>query len=168
VILLSESKQKGFLMIVRKLRLQRGWSQEHLALLSGLSVRTIQRIEQDHKPSLESLKSLAAVFEIPILQLQMEPDMNNEINISREEKKALQYVRDLKGFYSHVMSYVAVISMLFMINYFTDPSYYWAWWPALGWGIGIVSHALSLFNIFNIFGPEWERNKVEKILGRKL
>lgn len=32
-------------MIVRKLRLQRGWSQEQLATLTGLSVRTIQRIE---------------------------------------------------------------------------------------------------------------------------
>ncbi|WP_309247253.1 helix-turn-helix transcriptional regulator [Shewanella sp. VB17] len=34
------------MMIVRKLRLQRGWSQEHLSQLSGLSVRTIQRIER--------------------------------------------------------------------------------------------------------------------------
>ncbi|MCP3290272.1 helix-turn-helix domain-containing protein, partial [Aeromonas hydrophila] len=28
-------------MIVRKLRLQRGWSQEQLAAFTGLSVRTI-------------------------------------------------------------------------------------------------------------------------------
>ena len=33
-------------MIVRKLRLQRGWSQEQLAEMSGLSTRTIQRIER--------------------------------------------------------------------------------------------------------------------------
>ncbi len=50
-------------MIIRKLRLQRGWSQEQLAELSGLSIRTIQRIERGQKPGLESLKSLAAVFE---------------------------------------------------------------------------------------------------------
>ncbi|WP_428831123.1 helix-turn-helix domain-containing protein, partial [Campylobacter coli] len=30
-------------MIVRKLRLQRGWSQDQLATMTGLSVRTIQR-----------------------------------------------------------------------------------------------------------------------------
>ena len=33
-------------MLVQKLRLQRGWSQEQLAVVSGLSVRTIQRIER--------------------------------------------------------------------------------------------------------------------------
>ncbi len=53
-------------MIVHKLRLQRGWSQEQLAEFSGLSVRTIQRIEKGQKASLESLKSLAAVFELQV------------------------------------------------------------------------------------------------------
>ncbi len=33
-------------MLIQKLRLQRGWSQEDLAALSGLSVRTIQRLER--------------------------------------------------------------------------------------------------------------------------
>jgi transcriptional regulator with XRE-family HTH domain len=36
-------------MIVRKLRLQRGWTQEHLAELTGLSVRSIQRLEREKK-----------------------------------------------------------------------------------------------------------------------
>ncbi|MFN6100724.1 MAG: helix-turn-helix domain-containing protein [Burkholderiales bacterium] len=31
--------------MIQKLRLQRGWSQQQLADLSGLSVRTIQRLE---------------------------------------------------------------------------------------------------------------------------
>ena len=40
-------------MLVQKLRLQRGWSQEQLAELSGLSVRTIQRIERGQVASTE-------------------------------------------------------------------------------------------------------------------
>jgi transcriptional regulator with XRE-family HTH domain len=51
-------------MLVQKLRLQRGWSQQQLAELSGLNVRTIQRIEKGQEPSVESLKSLAAVFNV--------------------------------------------------------------------------------------------------------
>ena len=62
-------------MLIQKLRLQRGWSQQQLADLSGLSVRTIQRLEQGQVASTESLKSLAAVFEIDFSTLQ-EPDMN--------------------------------------------------------------------------------------------
>ena len=52
-------------MIIRKLRLKRGWSQEQLAGMSGLSVRTIQRIERGQGPGLESLKSLAGRVRSP-------------------------------------------------------------------------------------------------------
>jgi transcriptional regulator with XRE-family HTH domain len=55
-------------MLIQKLRLQRGWSQQQLADLSGLSVRTIQRLEKGQDASVESLKSLAAVFEIDFSQ----------------------------------------------------------------------------------------------------
>ncbi len=44
-------------MLIQKLRLQRGWSQQQLADLSGLSVRTIQRLEKGQDASTESLKS---------------------------------------------------------------------------------------------------------------
>ncbi|PSU34927.1 2TM domain-containing protein [Photobacterium lutimaris] len=155
-------------MIVRKLRLQRGWSQEHLSALSGLSVRTIQRIERGQKAGLESLKSLAAVFEIPVTDLQGEPEMNEKTQITSEERKVIEQVREIKGFYSHLVTYVLVIAMLFVINFMTDPSYIWAWWPAMGWGIGIVSHGLSAFEVFNFFGAEWEKRQIEKRLGRKL
>ena len=56
-------------MRVRELRLARGWSQAHLAELSGLSVRTIQRIETGANPGLESLRGLAAVFGVDVNEL---------------------------------------------------------------------------------------------------
>ena len=59
-------------MIVRKLRLEKGWSQEQLAEMSGLNVRTIQRIESGHKASLESLKCLASALEVDIETLNQE------------------------------------------------------------------------------------------------
>jgi len=56
-------------MIVKKLRSQKNWSQEQLASLSGLSLRTVQRVEAGNKASLETLKSLASVFDIEISKL---------------------------------------------------------------------------------------------------
>ncbi len=47
-----------------KLRKERGWSQEKLAAISGLSERTIQRIEKDGNCSLDSKMALASAFEI--------------------------------------------------------------------------------------------------------
>lgn len=50
---------------LRELRSGRHWSQEHLATLTGLNLRTIQRLESGAKISTESLRALAAVFEVP-------------------------------------------------------------------------------------------------------
>ena len=50
---------------LRALRTARQWSQEQLAQLSGLNLRTIQRLESGAKASIESLRALAAVFEVP-------------------------------------------------------------------------------------------------------
>jgi transcriptional regulator with XRE-family HTH domain len=69
-------------MLVQKLRLQRGWSQQQLAELSGLNVRTIQRIEKGQEPSVESLKSLAAVFNVEFSTLK-EQGMDNVISESQ-------------------------------------------------------------------------------------
>ncbi|WP_397572913.1 DUF805 domain-containing protein [Silanimonas sp.] len=50
---------------LRELRTAKRWSQEQLAELSGLNLRTIQRLETGAKVSTESLRALAAVFEVP-------------------------------------------------------------------------------------------------------
>ena len=54
---------------VKQLRLERGWSQEHLAVLAGRNVRTIQRVEKSGICDLETRSALAAVFEIEATQL---------------------------------------------------------------------------------------------------
>lgn len=54
---------------IRSEREKRGWSQEQLASVSGLGLRTIQRIEASGKSSLESGRALASVFEISLEDL---------------------------------------------------------------------------------------------------
>ena len=54
---------------VKQLRNQRSWSQDQLASVSGLSLRTIQRIENLSTCSLDSKRALAAVFEVDIDEL---------------------------------------------------------------------------------------------------
>jgi transcriptional regulator with XRE-family HTH domain len=56
-------------MQVREMRRGRGWSQEQLAEASGLSVRTIQRIENGQVPGLASAAALARVFGIEVDEL---------------------------------------------------------------------------------------------------
>lgn len=160
-------------MLIQKLRLQRGWSQEQLAELSGLSVRTVQRLERGQTASLESLKALASVFEIDVTRLQ-EPDMDMTSapplnpDLRPDEALALAHVRKLKGFYMHLAQYVVVISGLVVVNLVTSPQYLWVVWPAGGWGLGVLAHGLQVFDKVPFLNAEWERRQVERQLGRRL
>ena len=62
-------------MILKQLRISQHLSQEQLAQMSGLNVRTIQRIESGHNASVESLKCLAAVLNVDIATLTQEQFM---------------------------------------------------------------------------------------------
>ncbi|MCC2618093.1 helix-turn-helix domain-containing protein [Aestuariibacter halophilus] len=59
-------------MKLKQLRLSRHLSQEQLAQMAGLNVRTIQRIESGQTASLESQKCLAAALDIDINTLNQE------------------------------------------------------------------------------------------------
>jgi hypothetical protein len=48
-------------------------------------------------------------------------------------------------FIRHAAIYLVVMAVLAIINNTTGGGYQWWLWPALGWGIGVVSHFLSAF-----------------------
>ena len=90
-------------MNIKQRRLNKGWSQEDLAQHSGLSTRTIQRIESGQKAGLESLKCLAAVFETSISTLMQEHNMNKDKEtqpstmpmIHQIEREAIEFAQSL-------------------------------------------------------------------------
>jgi XRE family transcriptional regulator, regulator of sulfur utilization len=109
-------------MIVRKLRLLRGWTQEHLAELTGLSVRSIQRLERGQTGSLESMNALAAVFEVDrSLFKPGDNPMPNHSPITTDEENAIQYVKGVKEFYSHVFMYVVFVAVFGFLFGFKHP-----------------------------------------------
>ncbi len=57
---------------IKRERERRAWSQEHLAEVTGLGLRTIQRIEKTGAASFESARSLAAVFCVDVATLRIE------------------------------------------------------------------------------------------------
>lgn len=57
---------------IKRERERRAWSQEHLAEVTGLGLRTIQRIEKTGAASYESARSLAAIFGVDVAKLRVE------------------------------------------------------------------------------------------------
>lgn len=56
--------------LIKQLREARAWPQDHLATLTGLSLRTIQRVEADGSASAETRMALAAAFGLRVDELQ--------------------------------------------------------------------------------------------------
>ena len=177
-------------MQIHKLRLKNGWSQQQLSEMSGLSCRTISRIESGQTASVETLKSLAAVFNVDFQTLRAkqndladpndnliskETSMNTdflatESNVihDKEEAEAFRFVRNLRRFYTHLAKYLFFVVILLTLKITLYPDQKWMLWAILGWGIGIVIHAFRTFSPDLFLGGQWEKRQVEKRLGRAL
>lgn len=160
-------------MLVRKLRLQRGWSQEHLAELVGVSARTIQRIERGFSPGLETSKALASVFEVDVSTfISEESTVNKHENLSEpvtvadDEKEAMLYVKGIKEFYDHLIIYL-IFAFVFGFAMGDDD---FILLGLAGWGVGVLIHGLVAYEKIKFPGLSsgWEKRAVEKRLGRKL
>jgi uncharacterized membrane protein len=49
------------------------------------------------------------------------------------------------GFYIHLAAYLGVNALLLGINLATTPGRLWVRWPLMGWGVGLLAHALVTF-----------------------
>ncbi len=83
---------------------------------------------------------------------------------SGAEHRARRRLVAERGFYVHLMTYVAVISGLFLVNLITGSGRWWFIWPALGWGIGIAAHGLATFGLFGWMGRDWEDRRLKELI----
>ena len=80
-------------------------------------------------------------------------------------RRAKRRVAAIKGFYIHLIAYISVITLLFFIDFLT-PGGWWFYWALLGWGIGIIVHALSVFGITGLLGSDWEEKKIAELMNK--
>ena len=77
-------------------------------------------------------------------------------------QKAARRVKDLRDFYSNLISYCLVIPFLIFINLRTSPGYHWFWWPMFGWGLGLILNAIKVFGV----SSNWEEKLIQKTLDK--
>lgn len=100
-----------------------------------------------------------------------------ETNYTKEQQylKAKKRVKDIKGFYSHLVVYIIVnifISgiILYGLTYdggddFSDAisnfGLYSTW---AFWGIGLFFHWLGVFGFKSLIGKSWEERKIKELM----
>lgn len=78
-------------------------------------------------------------------------------------QRAKEKVENIKGFYGNLTAYIIVISLLALINYNTT-SFPWVIFPAVGWGLGVTAHGLSVFGFLPFVGKDWEERKIRQFM----
>ena len=105
----------------------------------------------------------------------MKRNNNSEFGEFQPEDKyaaAQREVKRLKGFYTHLVVYIAVNLLIVFIN-FRDldagESYFKLenFFTAFFWGIGLLVHAFSTFMPNFIFGRNWEEKKIKEFMDKE-
>ena len=101
---------------------------------------------------------------LPLLTQKIKVMRTDYINDSNKYIRAKERVEELKGFYGSLIAYVIVIPFLFFIwNRYTPGVIQWFWFPALGWGLGLVIQGFRAFG----YGGNWEERKIREIMDKE-
>ena len=77
--------------------------------------------------------------------------------------QARRRVEALKAFYTHLIVFALVLAGLTIINVVTGGPW-WVQWVLLGWGVGIIAHALTVFGQTSRAVAEWEQRKLREFM----
>ena len=87
-------------------------------------------------------------------------------------QEALKKVKRIKGFYTHAIVYVVINVMIVIVNiqhldkgesYFQFKNFSTAFF----WGIGLVTHGLSVFLPGMVMGKNWEEKKIKELMDKE-
>ena len=84
------------------------------------------------------------------------------------EDEKLEYaktkVREKIGFIQHLAAYIICIFGIFLIDHFGCPNVTWWYWPAMGWGIGVIVHFFSIQPFaWKLFGEKMLQKELDKL-----
>lgn len=80
----------------------------------------------------------------------------------KEYQRAKKRIKEVKGFYGHLASYISVNAGLFLIDLISGNGLTWFYYPMIGWGIGLLSHGIKVFGTQGYL-ERWEQKELQKL-----
>lgn len=91
--------------------------------------------------------------------------MDHQNNSYLEAKKR---VKEIREFYTHLITFIVVCSALALINYLTNYwAYPWFLWAVFGWGIGLAFDAAKTFRLNPFYNKDWEERKIKEYMEKE-
>ena len=133
---------------------------------SGVGLHNIQqryKLLSDRQVSIDQSASHFGVS-LPILTKQVTTMETQDTHIKEKRyQKARERVEAIKGFYGNLTAYLIVIPFLIWLNTRTT-DFPWVIFPALFWGIGVVTHGLEAYGYNPLWGKRWEERKIREFM----
>jgi transcriptional regulator with XRE-family HTH domain len=127
---------------IKRWREERQWSQEHLADLAGIGLRTIQRIENGDRASSDTLMALAAAFNVDVGAI----TIDKSAQAARQSRQEIE--QKLAGFrlslWLSLTGYIFVMAVFSAISWTDGLPGYVMKAPALWCTVAVAGHALAV------------------------
>lgn len=154
--------KEGYLWIQNNLQLKK---QMNYSTGKGLNSIISQYSNRSNKEVGISQTEEEFTVKLPLLT---EKNIQMEINHKYTEEEyslAKKRVEDVQGFYWNLTAYIIVNSFLTFLDLKDNGNYDWAYWPLIGWGIGITFHFVEVFGVFN--STSWKDKMIQKELDKR-
>jgi len=156
------TEENGYLKVVNnfnpKSTVEKGTKVGLKNIIDRYNLITLKKvyIEKDNKQF---------IIKLPLLTQKTKKMKTSDTQQSNKYIRAVERVEEIKGFYASLIAYCIVIPFLVFIYFkYTPYSMQWFWFPALGWGIGLVIQGFRAFNYNPIFGRDWEDRKIQEFI----
>ena len=81
----------------------------------------------------------------------------SELEQYRSARREVEYEDVYYWFKLHLVVYVAVNSVVAVLNILLMPERLWFYWPLIGWGMGLACHYVFGVRMFNKWWEETEK-----------
>ncbi len=85
---------------------------------------------------------------------------------SEQFVRAQKRVKDMVGFYTHLISTVLIVPFVIFINLNLVPQFEWFWFFIGAWILGLTLHWVNVFGLSKLsFHKDWEERKIKEFMG---
>ncbi|WP_407403938.1 histidine kinase [Chryseobacterium sp.] len=151
--------QKEMLIVENNLQVREQFQESTGIGLSNIAQRF--SLLSERAISIEKSEDTFAI-KLPILESKVkvqEPEVSDKEIFEKAQKR----MKEIKKFYSNLISYCIIIPFIIIFNLIKNPDKIWFHYVMFGWGIGLITHGMRVFAI----GSTWEEKKIRELMKKK-